>query len=242
MSCLWRHATPADSGVSKATPLPLLLHIIQSHALRCPQEQRAGASVEHLVDGGHLHFLGDFVLQVLDDDGVRAVEHREAVARHPDRGEARRALAFGCWKTKAIENLHFGASFGAGIQRKRHFWSENRITIGSKHSKPKKLEQSSAQTTLSAGCQATRQIGRGKTRTGNHVAAIGWTNPLSKSKPFPSIYSTAKLRQGEDEYDLRSMTANFEHFLELFRLVIRTYFIARRWTPIPQARTVIAQW
>lgn len=48
--------------------LPLLLHIEQGDRLRIPKQQAAGARVEDLIAVGHLHFLSDLVLQVLDKE------------------------------------------------------------------------------------------------------------------------------------------------------------------------------
>ena len=51
--------------------------------------------VEDLVAVGRLDLLGDLVLEVLDDERVRAVQHGEPVPRHPHRRQPRGALALG---------------------------------------------------------------------------------------------------------------------------------------------------
>lgn len=67
--------------------LPLLLHIEQGDRFRIPQQQAAGAGIEDLIAVGHLHFLSDLILQVLDKElwgkrwaavKVRAQEHPSA--------------------------------------------------------------------------------------------------------------------------------------------------------------------
>ena len=51
--------------------------------------------VEDLVAVWRLDLLGDLVLEVLDDERVRAVQHGEPVPRNPHRREARGTLSLG---------------------------------------------------------------------------------------------------------------------------------------------------
>ena len=70
--------------------------------------------VEDLVAVGRLDLLGDLVLEVLDDERVRAVEHGEPVARHPHRGQPGRPLALGrVGRTAAAAVLALGVRLAA---------------------------------------------------------------------------------------------------------------------------------
>lgn len=57
---------PAPTACPAAWEVPLLLHIEERDGVRVPKQEVSGAGVEDLVAVGHLHFLGDLVLQILD--------------------------------------------------------------------------------------------------------------------------------------------------------------------------------
>ena len=74
---------------------PFLLYVIESDSSRASQKQRSSSRIEDFVDSRIVDLLGDFVLDVLDDDRVGAIEHSEAVTRDPHCRETRGSLAFG---------------------------------------------------------------------------------------------------------------------------------------------------
>lgn len=59
--------------------LPFLLDVEEGDGVGVPQQQVSGASVENLVAVGNLDFLGDLVLQVLDEDLACAAGGKERV-------------------------------------------------------------------------------------------------------------------------------------------------------------------